>query len=113
MTQLSLEEQMNSFGKLVRYTEPEYLKGYLLSFLELEAYLKIFVTSFLGMIFFNLLFYFTSPEKMLNFLDVEFGLNLKNEKVSNLLLDYQELNYLYILVVILLIFMLFSILKNW
>ena len=112
MTQLSLEEQMNSFGKLVRYTEPEYLKGYLLSFLELEAYLKIFVTSFLGMIFFNLLFYFTSPEKMLNFLDVEFGLNLKNEKVSNLLLDYQELNYLYILVVILLIFMLFSILKK-
>ena len=112
MTQLSLEEQINSFGKSVRYTEPEYLKGYLLSIFELEAYLKIFVTSFLGMVFFNLLFYFTSPEKMLNFLDVQFGLNLKNEKVNNLLLDYQELNYLYILIVMSLILFIYSFLKK-
>jgi len=113
MTQLSLDEQTNSFGKLVRYTQPEYLKGYLLSFLELEAYLKIFVTSFLGMIFFNLLFYFISPDTLLNFLDGELGLNLKNEKVKNLLFEYQELDYLYILVVVFLIYLLFSNLKKY
>ena len=46
MTQLSEVDQLNSFGRNLRFTEPEYLVGFVYSFLELDSYLKIFTTSF-------------------------------------------------------------------
>ena len=55
-TQLSLDRVTNSWGELSRYSQPEYLTGYLASFSNFESYLKIFTTSFLGAIFLNLLF---------------------------------------------------------
>ena len=46
LTQLSTDQQINSFGKSVRYTQPEYLEGYLNAFASFNAYLKIFVIVF-------------------------------------------------------------------
>lgn len=98
-TQLSIEEQINAFGNLVRYTEPEYLSGYLKSFFEINSYLKIFVTSFLGLIFFNLLFKIITVDQFLEFVS-NFGLNLNDEKVFNLLNKYSNLELSYLVVVI-------------
>ena len=99
LTQLSLEEEINSFGNLVRYTQPNYLKGYIFSFFNLEAYLKIFVTSYLGLIIFNLIFKFIEINYFFEILN-RLGLDLSNEKVSNLLLQYQEINLSYILIIL-------------
>ena len=38
LTQLSTTEQMNSFGRKIKYVEPEYLLGYLNSILQVESY---------------------------------------------------------------------------
>ena len=54
-TQLSLIDTTNSFGRSLKYTQPEYLSGYLGSLFELNSYLKIFTTSFLGALIFKTL----------------------------------------------------------
>tara|TARA_X000001036_G_C20690848_1_gene809320 strand:+ start:2195 stop:3763 length:1569 start_codon:yes stop_codon:yes gene_type:complete len=51
-TQLATEYTQNSFGKITKFTQPDYLVGYLNSFFSLEAYLKIFSQSFLGFFLF-------------------------------------------------------------
>lgn len=101
-TQLSLDEQINTFGKLLRFTEPEYLTGYLKSFTFLNSYLKIFVTSFLGMLFFNILFIFISVDQFLEVI-LGFGLNLNDEKVENLLIQYSSLEFSYIFMTLILV----------
>jgi len=103
-TQLSLDEQVNAFGKLLRYTEPEYLTGYFKSFVFLNSYLKIFVTSFLGMLFFNMLFIFISVDQFLELIS-GFGLNLNDEKVTNLLIQYSSLEFSYILIILIIVFL--------
>ena len=100
LTQLSLDEEINSFGNLVRYTQPNYLKGYIFSFFNLESYLKIFVTSYLGLIIFNLIFKFIEINNFFEILN-KIGLDLSNEKVTNLLVQYQEINLSYIFIVLL------------
>lgn len=63
-TQLSLDPLINSWGSLSRYTERYYLTGVLESFFSIDAYLKIFTTSFLGVIFFKLFLLFGSISKL-------------------------------------------------
>ena len=53
LTQLSLVENENIFGNNVRFTQPKYLSGFILSIANLESYLKIVSTSFFGAIFFK------------------------------------------------------------
>jgi hypothetical protein len=55
LTQLSLVDDYNSFGRYIRYVEPEYVKGVVLAVADFNSYLIIFSTSFLGAIFFKLL----------------------------------------------------------
>ena len=55
LTQLSLVDEYNSFGRYIRYVEPEYVKGVLFAVADFNSYLIIFSTSFLGAIFFKLL----------------------------------------------------------
>ena len=55
-TQLSLEYIENMYGKITKFTQPDYLFGFFNSFTELEAYLKIFAQSYLG--FFVFLYFF-------------------------------------------------------
>ena len=106
LTQLSLGEQINSFGKSVAYTQPEYLKGYIFAFFSLNAYLKILVTSFFGFLSFNLIFKFINPTEFLNFIE-QYGLNLNDQKVVDLLNKYAEIELSYVLVTCLLISILF------
>ncbi len=77
MTQLSEIDQLNSFGRNLRFTEPEYLVGFVYSFLELDSYLKIFTTSFFGLIIFKILFLIFNPLTLINLLG-NFGLPVNN-----------------------------------
>ena len=99
LTQLSTDQQINSFGKSVRYTQPEYLEGYLKAFTSFNAYLKIFVTSFLGMIFFKFLFMFVDVETFLTFIS-NLGFNFTDDKVINLLIEYSDISWIYLSFVI-------------
>ena len=47
-TQLSLVPVINSFGVEKIYSQPDYLSGVVMSFFEINSYLKIFATSFFG-----------------------------------------------------------------
>ena len=40
---------------MLPFTQPEYLSGLIKSFVDINVYLKIFTTSFLGFVFFKLL----------------------------------------------------------
>lgn len=105
LTQLSLDLEINTFGKELRYTQPEYLKGYILSFFELNSYLKIFVTSYLGLYFFSILFSFISVDTFFDNLST-LGLNLNDEKVYKLLGLYSRIEIEYLIVVFCLVFFL-------
>ena len=90
-TQLSLEYTTNSFGRLAMYTQPQYLQGYLASFLELNSYLKIFTTSFLGAIIFKCVLIFVEKEKFVALLE-SFGLPVNNEDFIIYLSEVSEIN---------------------
>ena len=46
LTQLSLVDEYNSFGRYIRYIEPEYVKGVVLAVSDFNSYLIIFSTSY-------------------------------------------------------------------
>jgi len=69
LTQLSLVEKENIFGNNVRFTQPEYLKGFLLSIFNIESYLKIISTSFVGVIVFKILISTLGKLEMIEFLN--------------------------------------------
>jgi len=73
LTQLSTVEITNTFGRELKYSQPQYLYGYILSFGKLSSYLKIFTTSFLGAIFFKFSFLIFGKE---NFITILESLNL-------------------------------------
>ena len=52
--QLSTIEVVNSFGKTIRYSQPDYLIGIFKSIFVIDGYFKLFATSFLGMLLFKL-----------------------------------------------------------
>ena len=83
-TQLSTVDVVNSFGRTIRYSAPEYVRGLLFSFLEVESFLIIFTTSFLGVLFFKLLFIFLSHESVISLL-IKAGLPAQNEDFLNYL----------------------------
>jgi len=85
-TQLSLEPEINSFGKLSSYTSRYYLTGYLNSFFYLESYLKIFTTSFLGVFIFKFLDLTIGKEILNDFLS-SYGLPVENSDFQNYLLE--------------------------
>ena len=76
-TQLSTEAVLNSFDKLDRYSQPNYLTGYLSSFFLVDSYLKIFTTSFLGAVTFKFLISLFGTNSLLDFLS-QIGLPTKN-----------------------------------
>lgn len=84
LTQLSLEAQYNSFGKYIRYVQPDYVKGVLLAIFKIESYLIIFSTSFLGAIFFKIFLLFFGKSTLEKIL-YQLGLPLENNDFQNLL----------------------------
>jgi len=104
-TQLSLIETTNTFGRSLKYTQPFYLQGYLNSFTELNSYLKIFTTSFLGAITFKLILKFFDQNEFI-FLLESYGLPVDNEDFINYLVEIRDIKihkFLFILFVCLFI----------
>ncbi len=106
LTQLSLEPELNSFGIMSRYTERYYLEGYIQSFLEIESYLKLFITSFLGATILKIFLLFFSSDSVFNFLNSA-GLPSNNENFVKLVTDLQYIDIYYFFVVIFLVIVLY------
>jgi hypothetical protein len=107
-TQLALVETTNTFGRSLKYTQPLYLQGYLTSFIELNSYLKIFTTSFLGAIVFKLILVFFEKDKFLDLLD-GYGLPVRNEDFVNYISEVSDINiYKFFIIIII-----FYILGHW
>lgn len=107
-TQLSLFETTNTFGRSLKYTQPLYLQGYLMSFLEINSYLKIFTTSFLGAILFKIILVFFENEKLFDLLDA-YGLPVGNEDFVNYIYEVNDINVEKFIVVM----VVFYILGHW
>ena len=97
-TQLSLTEVENSFGRITRYTQPDYVTGYLSSFLNFQSYQIIFLTSFLGLILFKVLLVFIDSTSLLNFLN-SFGLPIENPDFIRFK-NVQNVEYLKLIIVL-------------
>tara|TARA_B000000441_G_C21466117_1_gene190153 strand:- start:10 stop:543 length:534 start_codon:yes stop_codon:yes gene_type:complete len=114
-TQLSLEYVENAFGKITKFTQPNYLYGLLESILEFQSYLKIFAQSILGFILFYLILQFLNISEFNEFMS-KLSLPIYNEDIQ-ILLDKAsaiELHKIFILILLLSIstFLVFSDLKE-
>lgn len=92
LTQLSTIPEVNSFGKLIRYVEPIYVRGLILSFFEFESYLRIFTTSFLGAIFFKIFITFYDLQSVNKILS-SLNLPTENQDFQNYLLNINEVSF--------------------
>ena len=93
LTQLSLVENENIFGNNVRFTQPKYLSGFILSIANLESYLKIVSTSFLGAIFFKCVISLFGKISFINFLE-NLNLPVTNEDFLVLLDNLEKISYI-------------------
>ena len=100
LTQLSTEAQTNSFGKSIRYVEPDYVVGLFNSFLEINSYLIIFTTSLLGAVFFKLILSIIEVEN-LNIILTNLGLPVENNDFQNYILNINQISISKILFIVL------------
>jgi len=106
MTQLSLGPELNSFGNMSKFTERYYLSGYLNSFMEINSYLKLFITSFLGAILLKIAVIFFGSSNLLDLLN-SFGLPVGNEKFGLLIVNVESIQIHYFIVIFLLVTLLY------
>tara|TARA_B100001175_G_C19514846_1_gene646618 strand:- start:7231 stop:8829 length:1599 start_codon:yes stop_codon:yes gene_type:complete len=103
LTQLSLEPALNSWGQYNKYSQRNYLNGYLLSLISFTSYQIIIVTSFLFVYFIKFLLFFLNSEKLL-FQFGKFGLPSDNEDFMNLIQNIEKINLMSLIVFFVLIF---------
>ena len=101
-TQLSLEYTENMFGKITKFTQPDYLFGYMSSFVIFESYLKIFAQSFLGFFIFYLFIKILGIDNFYSLLD-RFSLPYENSDFQNLIYKAQNIESVKILTTVILI----------
>ncbi len=104
LTQLSLVEEENIFGNSVRFTEPKYLRGYVLSFFSIDSYLKIFSTSFFGVAVLKVLLSIFGNENFIQFLD-KIGLPVDNLDFISLIEKLENIENIKIALSVFLIFL--------
>tara|TARA_B100002051_G_scaffold165486_1_gene156318 strand:+ start:194 stop:1786 length:1593 start_codon:yes stop_codon:yes gene_type:complete len=102
-TQLSVIPIENSFGRVLVYTQPNYLTGLLKSFFDIEVYLKIFTTSFLGLIFFKTLLILGIYDLFINFLSA-LNLPINNPDLINYISKIQSISLLQVLMFVFICF---------
>lgn len=85
----SLRENVNVFGSLERFSQPQYLTGYIKSFINFQGYLKIFTTSFLGASIFKIIILVTGIQN-LNETLLRYNLPVANQDFQNYLIDLQQ-----------------------
>ena len=88
----SLRENVNVFGSLERFSQPEYLTGYIKSFTNIQGYLKIFTTSFLGASIFKVILFFTGIPN-LNEILLRYNLPVANQDFQDYLIDLKEIHF--------------------
>ena len=76
--QLTTYDVVNSFGTTIRYSQPDYLSGIFQSIFIFDGYLKVFATSFLGLIVFKLFTITFGVDGFYDLLD-SLGLPLENQ----------------------------------
>ena len=101
-TQLSTTDEINSFGKIIRYIEPEYVYGLLSSFVQFESYLIIFTTSFFGVIIFKLIFLVFDKEGFISILE-NFGLPVQNQDFQLYLMEIDKVGFDKIILIVFLL----------
>lgn len=111
LTQLSLFPEVNSFGRELRYVEPDYLIGYIQSIFSVESYLKIFTTSFLGVFFFKLVIGVFGEYAFVDFLS-QLGLPTNNNDFIQFLLEIELVSSVKILIVIVYFYFISNVLVN-
>ena len=103
LTQLSTTEELNSFGRNIKYVEPNYLSGYLSSIFVVSSYFKIFLTSFLGVIIFKLIFLFIEPNQFTNLLE-SLNLPVQNEDFQQYIIELQKVAFHKVFVIVAFLF---------
>ena len=82
--QLTTYDVVNSFGATIRYSQPDYLSGVFQSMIIIDGYLKLFATSFLGLIVFKLFTIAFGVDGFYDLLD-SLGLPLENQDFVSLI----------------------------
>ena len=112
----SLSQNLNSFNVVERFSQPEYLKNYIASFKELDSYLKIFTTSFLGVLSFKILSSLFSIEEINKLLE-NLNLPVQNSDFQNFLnnielISFNQIMVFSIILIFIVLFYLSQILKQ-
>tara|TARA_B100001996_G_C18654007_1_gene590514 strand:+ start:73 stop:978 length:906 start_codon:yes stop_codon:yes gene_type:complete len=89
----SLRENINSFGSLERFSQPDYLVGYIKSLASFDSYLKIFTTSFLGALSFKVLLVLLGIDR-LNEILTSLKLPVGNQDFQDFLIDINRVETL-------------------
>lgn len=93
--QLTTYDVVNSFGKTIRYSQPDYLSGIFQSIFIIDGYLKLFATSFLGLIVFKLFTIAFGVDGFYDLLD-SLGLPIENQDFVNLMEKLETISSLQI-----------------
>ena len=92
-------ETANSFGSITKYTQPNYVTGYLSSFSNSESYQIIFLTSVLGALVFKILQSVVGYEELLELLN-SYRLPITNSDFQNFYINLTKIEYLKFMILI-------------
>jgi hypothetical protein len=107
-TQLSLVSIVNSFGRTVKFSQPNYLTGFIESLVSLEAYLKIGAQSLLGLFIFSVALQFMSILNLNEKLGV-ISAEVYNSDLQTLFVKIDTIEFYKVLLTIVIVFFLSTI----
>ena len=110
-TQLSLNFVENSYGNMQLYSQPDFLVGTLKAFVILESYLKIFVTSFMGVILFKATFTIFNKDSVISYL-TSIGLPTENNDFINYVEKVNSTSFTSLIIVIMIIYLIYRLYKK-
>ena len=110
-TQLSLDEQLNTFNVFSRYTQSTYLSGFISSLTNLNSYLIIFSTSYLGLFAFKLAVEIFGQNQFFDLLK-NLGLPTDNQDFIDLLTQVEKINSNYFVITVIILLFLLKINKT-
>tara|TARA_X000001036_G_C20670076_1_gene802138 strand:- start:561 stop:2150 length:1590 start_codon:yes stop_codon:yes gene_type:complete len=110
-TQLSLDYIENSYGNMQLYSQPNFLSGTLNAFVIFDSYLKIFVTSYLGVILFKAAFIIFNKDSVIEFL-TRIGLPTDNNDFTDYVEKVNSTEFVSLIIIILITYFIYRIYKN-
>ena len=110
-TQLSLNYVENSYGNMQIYSQPYFLTGTLNALIITDSYLKIFVTSYLGVIIFKILFIIFNKNTVISFL-TNIGLPTDNNDFVDYVEKVNSTDFVSVIIIIFIVYTIYRIYKN-